>query len=78
MENSYDRIERLLGNRRRAGEEDLLILHPDGTRSCIGWELAGSFHLTEPWKKEKRLTDLELLNSAYDKLRKRRDLFNGE
>lgn len=39
MEYTKKEIERLLKGKRHLGEEDLLILQPDGTRACAGWEL---------------------------------------
>lgn len=67
----YDNSEvnRLLRGKRYSGEEDLLILQPDGTRACAGWELGEGFHLADD-KPEKELTDEELLKSAYKQLRK--------
>lgn len=62
-------IERLLKGKRRVGEEDLLIQQPDGTRACAGWELSKGYHLYKP-KKNKELSDEELLKSAYKNLEK--------
>lgn len=63
-------IERLLKGKRYSGEEDLLIQQPDGSRACAGWELTKGFHLYKP-KKEKELSDEELLKSAYRRLEKK-------
>lgn len=57
-------VGRLLEGKRKKGEEDLLILQKDGTRACAGWELTEGYHLTD-LKKEKKLSDEELLESAY-------------
>ena len=52
-------------------EEDLLIQQPDGTRSCINWELRGrGYHLLNQNKKEKELTNEELLKDAYKELQR--------
>ena len=64
-------IDRLLKGKRRAGEEDLLIQQPDGTRACAGWELTKGYHLYKP-KKEKELSDEELLKDAYREAEKRK------
>lgn len=66
-------VNRLLNGKRYFGEEDLLILQPDGTRACAGWELRNGFHLAKN-KKEKELTDEELLKSAFNSLKKRKSL----
>lgn len=66
-----EEIEKLLNGKRHRGEEDLLILQPDGTRACAGWELTHGYHL-DPQKSKKELTDEELLKSAYKKLEKRK------
>jgi hypothetical protein len=71
MEYTKKEVERLLKGKRRSGEEDLLILQPDGTRACAGWELTKGYHLYKP-KKEKELTDEELLKSAYKNLKKKK------
>lgn len=64
-------IDRLLRGKRRPGEEDLLIQQQDGTRACAGWELNKGFHLYKP-KKEKELSDEELLKSAYKNFEKKK------
>ncbi len=52
-------------------KEDLLILQPDGTRACVNWELRGKgYHLIDLNKKNKELTDEELLRDAYKELEK--------
>lgn len=68
-----DEVDRLLKGKRRKGEEDLLIMHPDGSRSCVGWELTHGFHLYKP-KRKREETDKELLKSAYRSLEKRKSL----
>ena len=78
MEYSQEKIQRLLDGGRKSNEEDLLILHPDGSRSCIGWELTNGFQLTDIWKTEEELSDSELLMSAYKELIRRRNLLNGK
>jgi len=74
MDYTNEQIERLLNGKRFSGEEDLLILQPDGTRSCVGGELTKGFHLVDASerKKGKEMSDEELLESAYKELRKRR------
>ena len=62
-------IERLLEGKRKKGEEDLLMLQPDGTRACAGWELTGGYHLVED-KNRKELSDKELLKSPYKEAEK--------
>jgi hypothetical protein len=50
-------------------EEDLIIYQPDGTRACLNWELRGKgYSLLDLNKKEKELSDKELLESAYKNL----------
>lgn len=63
VEYTKKEVERLLEGKRKRGEEDLLILQPDGTRACVGWELKKGYHLYKP-KKKKELSDKELLESA--------------
>jgi len=41
--------------------EDLLILQPDGTRVCVGWELENNGFSIDSFKKVKKLSDDELL-----------------
>jgi hypothetical protein len=64
-------IDRLLKGKRHPGEEDLQMLQPDGSRACVGWELNKGFHLYKP-KKEKELSNDELLKSAYKKFEKKK------
>jgi hypothetical protein len=59
-----EEVDRLLQGKRLPREEDLLVIQPDGTRACAGWELTRGFHLYSP-EKERELTDAELLESAY-------------
>jgi hypothetical protein len=72
MNYTNDEISRLLQGKRYSGEEDLLILQPDGTRACAGWELRNGFHLSNLSNEspEKQLSDSELLKSAMKELRK--------
>jgi hypothetical protein len=36
-------------------QEDLAIVQPDGSRACVGWELAGQgYQIIDPKKEEKR------------------------
>ncbi|PIO07199.1 hypothetical protein COU59_03595 [Candidatus Pacearchaeota archaeon CG10_big_fil_rev_8_21_14_0_10_34_12] len=59
-------IERLFGRKGPNNEEDLLMLQPDGTRACVGWELINGFHLVDiSFEQERVLSDQELLKSAY-------------
>ncbi len=62
-------IEKLLEGKRKKGEEDLLMLQPDGTRACAGWELTKGYHLVDEEDREK-LSDKELLKSAYAEAKK--------
>ncbi len=72
MNYTNEQVERLLNGKRFSREEDLLILQPDGTRACVGWELTRGFHLVDTSKETKELSDKELLKSAYRELRKRK------
>ena len=65
-----EEVDRLLCGKRLPREEDLLVIQPDGTRACAGWELTRGFHL-HSFEKERELTDEELLKSAYNELRKK-------
>ncbi len=71
-----EEIERLLQGR-GFPEEDLLILQPDGSRACAGWELTSGFHL-DRLRNRRELNDAELLKSAYRLLKKRTRLFYRE
>lgn len=65
-------IERLLNGKRRKGEEDRLVLHPNGERECLGWNFDYGYHLAD-LTPEKELSDEELLESAWEELRKKKN-----
>jgi len=73
MDNEY--LDYLLSkpSKKQEPEEDLLIHQPDGTRSCLNWELRGKgYHMVNDSevKNYSEISDEELLKEAYRDLKK--------